>query len=666
MHRDTDHHGVLARVLWTRRTSAARTGRTRGNRRRTPLLIVLLALGLLLTGVMQAMAAGSAVTQGAVGGWTFVDAPAAGTVINRVQGDGLVPLSIVGGDDRVRVQPAASRVIEVVLYDPRITVGDNVVDVCTGTVVGSGAVLTAAHCLDMDAIQAGHLATAVYIGDDGSKPSSLAFAVLGYWVPDAWDAAPAQQHDYALLVVNAQAIGQPTNWARVTSTNDATLAPAAVTTYGYPQERAEGTQWRTASRTLSNVGETTLTGPLDTSAGHDGGPVVLTDTWTLVGIVIDVNSSETVALRMTRNIINQLRSACDDAGCQISWTDDGGGGGEEPTSTATSTTTSTSTATSTATGTSTATATGTMTATATGTATATATGTGTATTTPTTPGYDDAVLAPPGDNSTFERTWARTDKPVADGIVSRTWMWGPSPNSAVLLEEYTEAPDAERRVIYYDKSRMEITDPNGDAASVWYVTNGLLVVELMTGNMQVGDNDFVQRDAAVINVAGDSDDPNGPTYATFAGLRDAPARADGSAITQRVTRDGAVINDASLAAQGVTSANLVSVPGIAHQVASPFWTFMNSSGTVWQDGTFTDDALFENPFYATGYPVAEAYWASVEVGGVAQDVLVQCFERRCLTYTPGNAAGWQVEAGNVGLHYWVWRYGTDPRATLLP
>jgi hypothetical protein len=28
-------------------------------------------------------------------------------------------------------------------------------------------------------------------------------------------------------------------------------------------------------------------------------------------------------------------------------------------------------------------------------------------------------------------------------------------------------------------------------------------------------------------------------------------------------------------------------------------------------------------------------------------VLIQCFERRCLTYTPANAPGWQVEMGNV-------------------
>ncbi|MEZ4570080.1 MAG: clostripain-related cysteine peptidase [Thermomicrobiales bacterium] len=54
--------------------------------------------------------------------------------------------------------------------------------------------------------------------------------------------------------------------------------------------------------------------------------------------------------------------------------------------------------------------------------------------------------------------------------------------------------------------------------------------------------------------------------------------------------------------------------------------------------------------------MTEAYWATVEVAGTPKDVLSQCFERRCLTYTPDNDPGWQVEAGNVGLHYYDWRY----------
>ena len=84
---------------------------------------------------------------------------------------------------------------------------------------------------------------------------------------------------------------------------------------------------------------------------------------------------------------------------------------------------------------------------------------------------------------------------------------------------------------------------------------------------------------------------------------------------------------------------------------------MTSQGVVLEEGEAEESDLFENPYVATGFPITEAYWTTVQVGGVAHQVLLQCFERRCLTFTPSNDPGWQVEAGNVGLHYRDWRYG---------
>jgi hypothetical protein len=111
---------------------------------------------------------------------------------------------------------------------------------------------------------------------------------------------------------------------------------------------------------------------------------------------------------------------------------------------------------------------------------------------------------------------------------------------------------------------------------------------------------------------------------------------------------------------GVTAAHRVQVEGIDHTVADVFWEFLNSDGLVYVDGEYVTDQLFLHPFYATGYPIAEAYWATVLVDGFPTDVLWQCFERRCLSYTPDNPEGWQVEAANTGQHYYQWRYGDDP------
>src|SRR4051794_19614963 len=78
----------------------------------------------------------------------------------------------------------------------------------------------------------------------------------------------------------------------------------------------------------------------------------------------------------------------------------------------------------------------------------------------------------------FQRTWERTDLPVAQSSVARTWMWGPSTTIYGRSEAYQEAPSRVREVIYYDKARMELTHPDAVDDGVWYVTNGLLVREL--------------------------------------------------------------------------------------------------------------------------------------------------------------------------------------------
>ena len=74
------------------------------------------------------------------------------------------------------------------------------------------------------------------------------------------------------------------------------------------------------------------------------------------------------------------------------------------------------------------------------------------------------------------------------------------------------------------------------------------------------------------------------------------------------------------------------------------------------------DSLTLPAIFVMGLPISEPYWAKVRVGGVEKDVLMQAFERRVLTYTPSNPEGFKVEMGNVGQHYYQWRYGTTPWA----
>ena len=267
-------------------------------------------------------------------------------------------------------------------------------------------------------------------------------------------------------------------------------------------------------------------------------------------------------------------------------------------------------------------------------------------------------------NEYFQRTWARTDQPVVSGQAVRTWMWGPEGFTGQLTEPYAESPGGQRSVQYFDKARMEITSPGGDSGSIWYVTNGLLVGELISGRLQLGDASFSQRQPAAVNVAGDADDAGGPVYASFTALLDAAPAAAGSLLTKRVNRAGQITDDPSLGAQGQSIALIDDVTN--HAIAAPFWNFMTSSGAVWDGNAYITAPLFENAYFATGRPISEAYWANVKVGGTYQDVLMQCFERRCLTYNPANAPEWQVEAGNVGRHYHAWRYDEPSGPTPSP
>jgi sugar lactone lactonase YvrE len=271
-----------------------------------------------------------------------------------------------------------------------------------------------------------------------------------------------------------------------------------------------------------------------------------------------------------------------------------------------------------------------------------------------------SALAEEPANEHFERVWARTDRPVSELAVNRTWMWGPEANSTALQEAYADAPGGYRAVQYFDKARMEINQPDADPSSIWYVTNGLLVNELMSGAVHKGNNLYDEHPPAGIGVAGDPSPGNGPSYAALAPLRSSAPLSDGALVTQRVDADGQVTDDPSLATHEVRVVYRVEVPGINHQIAGPFWTFMNSTGLISMAGALIEAELFVNPFFATGFPIIEPMWTTVDVAGEPTDVLLQCFERRCLTYTPSNADGWRVEAGNVGQHYYRWRYEQLP------
>ncbi|HEX6291949.1 MAG TPA: hypothetical protein VFZ66_22375 [Herpetosiphonaceae bacterium] len=251
----------------------------------------------------------------------------------------------------------------------------------------------------------------------------------------------------------------------------------------------------------------------------------------------------------------------------------------------------------------------------------------------------------------FEQVWRNADRAVQQGQTNRSWTWGPQPWFD-YKEVYRQSPNGLRLVQYFDKARMEINDPGNIAGPLGGVTNGLLTVELVSGRIKLGDGigpDQNQQAApAEIPVAGEATPASnpGPTYASFRsiatidnGYRD-PNRV-GQRVGTTFQRDGRIGFRQDLAHQPGTEI-VAYEPVTGHNIPKVFDDF-RSAGPVPAIAAF-------------GYPITDAYWTTVQLGPTQTDVLVQLFERRTLTYTPSNPAAFRVEMGNVGQHYFQWRY----------
>lgn len=225
----------------------------------------------------------------------------------------------------------------------------------------------------------------------------------------------------------------------------------------------------------------------------------------------------------------------------------------------------------------------------------------------------------------FQRQWQAGETTIAN-------FWGPLDTALSGQQEpYADTEGGSRLVQYFDKGRMELT--NGK------VTNGLLATELISGKLQLGDNAFDTRQPANVPVAGDPDSP-GATYATIANapqLRASTPPAIGSATTRALTVDG-TLTTFSPGGSEPQAAIASYDTATQHNIPAAFAAFRDRAGVL-----------------TIGFAISEPFWSRTKVAGQDKDVLVQAFERRVLTFTPMNPAAFQVEFGNIGRHYVVWR-----------
>jgi len=229
-------------------------------------------------------------------------------------------------------------------------------------------------------------------------------------------------------------------------------------------------------------------------------------------------------------------------------------------------------------------------------------------------------------------------------------FWGPSVATKSAEQYLYSGTNRTRLVQYFDKGRMERYDGVTSTPGT-KVTNGLLATELITGRLQIADEQFTARTPPAIPIAGDTDG-GGPTYAFLA----SPAATELTANTP--TRVNGKV-DALVAGSTVTH----TTPGTVKDAR----TF-----TVYDDPTHHNVPQAFADYRTTvglaniGYAKAEPFVTMVKVAGKLQEVMVQVFERRVLTFTASNPAVFQVEFGNIGQHYYQWRYQTPDATATVP
>ena len=289
----------------------------------------------------------------------------------------------------------------------------------------------------------------------------------------------------------------------------------------------------------------------------------------------------------------------------------------------------------------------------------------------------------------FQQVWTRTDDPrVQNANSGRSYIWGPAPRYYVH-EAYADSPNGDRQVQYFDKSRMEVNQPYSKPYSAgsnkYYVTNGLLVREMIRGCIALGDSNDAKdcrNGSADIPLSGDialgqgvnptANNKVSPTYTSLQNIaslnndKRSDRAQNGALVTATLAKNGAVGSDNSKGNFNVRIVNYEDALG--HNVPDVFINYINKTGPL--INTDTGNNVFNgqviDKLYSFGYAISDPYWTRSVVAGRETDVLMQAFERRILTYEPGAPEAYRVQMGNVGLAYYQWRYGGTTTPSSAP
>lgn len=231
---------------------------------------------------------------------THITSPTHHTAISGLPAPGIsntrpfLPNQVIGPtDDRTRVADTSlypwSAVAQIEYIDP-----NNIINICTGWMLGQSTVVTAAHCVYLVNANGGSAGWGkTYRVRPGRDGSTIRWECAGFYahVPQPWvDAVNAGQgrveasrrYDWAGIDLRCR-IGETTGVLGVRSTNDSDLNQQAVAVTGYagnhpPPPVDPGTSmWTGSGNLVASTAPGVLRYTVDTTAGESGAPVWQTE-----------------------------------------------------------------------------------------------------------------------------------------------------------------------------------------------------------------------------------------------------------------------------------------------------------------------------------------------------------------------------------------------------
>lgn len=222
--------------------------------------------------------------------------------------DGYRPEVVVGSDDRVRIRETAQFPWRVICA-LRIHSASGDQYVGTGWLAGPRTVITAGHCVYLDAM--GGWAERVEVSparNANDRPFS-SIASTEFQSVRGWTIEGKREHDYAAIILPAdQAVPEAGHFGY--AVYDAScLLGTYLNVSGYPADKDDGTQWWSA-RTTRKIDDTRIWYDVDTAAGQSGAPVWRLDPKTNRRIVVGIhtNGAETgnSATRISHEVFANL------------------------------------------------------------------------------------------------------------------------------------------------------------------------------------------------------------------------------------------------------------------------------------------------------------------------------------------------------------------------